>query len=49
MTLMLERNLDLFKMYYHTNNKVSRSTHSKVIAQTDTQTDTQTEIQADRN
>ena len=40
MTLMLKLDLDMVKMYHHTKNEVSLSTHSKVIApeQTDTQT-----------
>ena len=46
MTLILKLDLDMIKMYDHTNNEVSMSRHSKVIVQTDTQTDgTQTHTQ----
>ena len=38
MTLILKPDLDIVKMYHHTKNKVSISTGSKVIAQTDTHT-----------
>ena len=40
--LILKINLDMVKIYYHTENEVSRLTHSKVIAQTDTHTITDT-------
>ena len=45
MTLILKLDLDIMKMYRHTKNKVSRSKHSKVRAQTDTHTDRQTDRQ----
>ena len=38
MTLILKLDLDMVKMYHHTKNEVSMSSHSKVIAQTDRQT-----------
>ena len=40
MTLILKLYLDMVKMYHHTKDEVSMSTHLKVIVQTDTQTDT---------
>ena len=43
MTLILQLDLDIVKMYHHTKNEVSMSTGSKVIARTDTQTDGQTD------
>ena len=42
MTLILNLDLDIVKMYHHTKNEVSMSTTSKVIARTDRQTDTDT-------
>ena len=44
MTLILKLDLDIVKTYHHTKIEVSMSTHSKVIAQTQTdrQTDTHT-------
>ena len=42
MTLVLELDLDMVKMSYHTKNEVSVSRHSKVIACTDTHTHTHT-------
>ena len=42
MTLILKLDLNVVKMYHHTQNEVSMSTASKVIAQTYTQTDRQT-------
>ena len=39
-TLILEFDLDLVKMYRHTKNEVSASNASKVIAQTHRQTQT---------
>ena len=42
MTLVLKLDLDIVKMYHHTKNEVSMSTHSKVITWTDRQTDTDT-------
>ena len=38
MTLVLQHDLDMVKMYCHTKNEVSTSTASKVIAQTDRHT-----------
>ena len=35
MTLILKIDLDIVKKYHHTKNEVSKSTGSKVIAQTD--------------
>ena len=49
MTLILQHELDIIKMYHHTKNEVSMSTPSKVIAQTDTHTDGQTDRQMDRH
>ena len=49
MTLILKLDLDMVKMYYHTKNEVSMSTHSKVIAKTDTHTHTQTDRWTDRH
>ena len=45
MILIYERAIDILKMYLHTKNEVSRSTFSKVKAQTGQkrQTDTQTD------
>ena len=43
MTLILQHDLDIIKMYHHTKNEVSMSTPSKVIARTDTHTDGQTD------
>ena len=40
MTLILKLDLDMVKMYFHTKNEVSMSSHSKVIARTDRQTHT---------
>ena len=40
--MILEHDLDMVKMYYHTKNEVSTSTHSKGIARTDRQTHTHT-------
>ena len=40
MTLILKLDLDMVKMYDHTENQVSMPTHSKATAQTDRQTDT---------
>ena len=40
MTLVLILDLDMVKMSHHTKNEVSMSSHSKVIACTDTQTHT---------
>ena len=48
MSLALERNLDMVKMYHHTKNEVSVSTGSNSIAQTDRQTDRQTYIHTQR-
>ena len=45
MTLVLKLDLDVVKMSHHTKNEVSRSTHSKVIACTDTQTHRHTDRQ----
>ena len=45
MTLVLNLDLDMVKILYHTKNEVSMSKHSKVIAQTDRHTDTQTDTQ----
>ena len=42
MNLVLKLDLDMIKMYHHTENEVSMSRHLKVIARTDTQTHTQT-------
>ena len=39
MTLILDLDLDMVKMYHHTKNEVSMSDASKVIAQTDSHTD----------
>ena len=39
MALVLKLDLDMFKIYHHTQNEVFMSQHSKVIAQTDTQAD----------
>ena len=47
MTLILKFDLDIVKMYHHTKNEVSMSTHSKVIARTDTPTDTHTQTHTD--
>ena len=47
MTLILKLDPDIMKMYCHTKNEVSRSRHSKVIAQTDRQTDEQMDTQTD--
>ena len=38
MTLVLRHDLDMVKMYHHTENEVSMSGHSKVLAQMDRQT-----------
>ena len=43
MTLILNLDLDMVKMYLHTKNEVSMSSGSKVIAGTDRNTDTQTD------
>ena len=43
MTLILKLDLDMVKMYHHTKNEVSMSSHSKVIAQTDRHTHRQTD------
>ena len=40
MALVLELDLDMVKMSYHTKNELSMSRHSKVIACTDTHTQT---------
>ena len=45
MTLILELDLDIIKMYHHTKNEVSMSRHPKVIARTDTQIDTHTQYE----
>ena len=39
MTLVLELDLDIVKMFHQTKNGVSMSRHSKVVACTDRQTD----------
>ena len=43
MTLALELDLDMAKMYYHTKTEVLLATHSEVIARMDKQTDIQYE------
>ena len=43
MTLILKYNLDMVKMYHHTENEVSMSRHSEFIAQTHRQTQRQYE------
>ena len=43
MTLVLNLDLDMVKMYHHTQNEVYMSRHSKVIACTDTHTHRQYE------
>ena len=45
MTLIPKLDLDMVKMYHHTQNEVSMSRHSKVIAQKDTHTDRHTHRQ----
>ena len=42
MTIILNLDLDIVKMYHHTKNEVSMSRHSKVIDQMDRHTDRQT-------
>ena len=42
MTLVLKPDLDMVKMYYHTKNEVSMSSHSKVIARMNRHTDRHT-------
>ena len=42
MTLILEPDVDMVKMYHHAKNKISLSTPSKVIARTDRHTHTHT-------
>ena len=48
MTLILQLDLDMVKMYLHTKNEVSMSSSSKVIAWTDRNTDRQTHRQTHR-
>ena len=40
MTLVLDFDLDMVKISYHTKNEISMSRHSKIIACTDTHTET---------
>ena len=49
MTLILKLDLDMIKMYLHTNNKASMSSSSKVIAWTDRNTDRHTDTQTHRH
>ena len=43
MNLILKLDVDMVKIYYHAKNEVNMSTHSKVVAQTDTLTNTHTD------
>ena len=47
-TLILKLNLDMVMMYHQNTNENSTSSHSKVIAQTDTHTEGQTDRQPDK-